>query len=103
MAKLIRKIKAMYRFYGMDPNKRVCIECDHIVCGEYHGKRYYKCKVYGCSHSEATDWKKSYTACGLINKPFPDGDKRIIDVLKHDRAKEEVQLEGQLKIEDFLT
>lgn len=102
MAKLIRKIKAMYRFYGRDSKERTCSQCNYLLCGEYHGKRYRKCMVYGCSHSEATDWRKSYKACGLINKPFPHGDKRIIDMLKHDRTKEEVQLEGQLSIEDFL-
>lgn len=99
--KNIRKIDAMHHFYGIDPSERVCIQCDYLIWGEYNGKRYYKCKVYGCSHSEATDWRKSYTACGLISKPFPDGDKRIVDVLKHSRIKKTVQVEGQIGLEDL--
>lgn len=29
-----------------------------------------KCTVYGATHSEASDWRKKYEACGLYNKPW---------------------------------
>ena len=102
MAKRLRKIKAMHHFYGCDPKGRVCIECDHLIWGEYHDKRYYKCTVYGCSHSDATDWRKSYSACGLIGKAFPDGDKRIIDILKHNPVNVENPIEGQISINEIM-
>lgn len=102
MEKQLRKIKAMHHYYGVDPKGRVCIECDHLIWGEYHDKRYYKCTVYGCSHSEATDWRKSYTACGLIGKSFPNEDNRIIDILKKKPIRKEEEIEGQLSINELL-
>ena len=71
---MLRKIDAMYHYYGRDHANRKCEECEHLIHGNYHDKGYYKCTVYGCSHSEATDWRKSYHACGLIDKPFPAED-----------------------------
>lgn len=97
--KYLRKAEAMHHYYGADPAGRKCIECDHLISGEYHDKRYYKCTVYGCSHSEATDWRKGYVACGLIGQPFPEGDKRIVEVLKACRIRKEEQLEGQMRME----
>lgn len=99
MGEYLRKIDAMHHYYGRDPQGRKCIDCDHMLSGEYHDKHYYKCIVYGCTHSEATDWRKSYPACGLIGEPFPEHDKRIVDVLKHDRVRKVEQVEGQMEIE----
>ena len=102
MAERLRKIKAMHFYYGADPKGRLCIQCDHIIHGEYHDRRYYKCKAYGCTHSEATDWRKSYPACALVDKPFPDEDKRIIEVLKHNPVQTEKPIEGQITINEIL-
>ena len=99
--KQLRKVEAMYHYYGTDPDARKCCECDHLISGEYHDRRYYKCTVYGCTHSEATDWRKGYTACGLIGQPFPEGDKRIIDLLKAVRIRKTEQVEGQIKMEGW--
>ena len=98
----LRKIQAMHHFYGCDPKGRVCIQCDHLIRGEYHDKRYYKCKVYGCTHSESTDWRISYLACALIDKAFPDEDKRVIEMLKRTPIQKEEQIEGQISINDIL-
>jgi hypothetical protein len=56
----------MHRLFGEMPDKR-CAECKHFISGEYHDRRLFKCELYGLTHSEATDWRKSYTACGLYN------------------------------------
>ena len=96
---LLRKIDAMHHYYGRDHCGRKCSECDHLIHGEYHNRTYYKCTVYGCTHSEATDWRKSYPACGLVDHDFPEHDKRIIDVLKHDRIKKTEQIRGQMTME----
>ncbi len=98
----LRKIAAMYHFYGIDPLSGKCEDCPHFISGEYHGRRYFKCTVYGCSHSESTDWRKSYTACGLIDHDFPENDARVIDILKHDPILKTEQIPGQMTVEDFL-
>lgn len=63
-----RKIDAMHRRFGPHVGKQ-CRDCIHLIGGEYHNRRYYKCKVYGISRSEATDWRLSYPACGAYNVP----------------------------------
>ena len=102
MDKTIRKIEAMYHFYGRDPQGRKCKECDHLLSGKYHDKHYCKCTVYGCSHSLATDWRKNYVACVLIEKPFPDGDNRIMDILRRNPVKNDPPIYGQVSINDLL-
>lgn len=96
----IKKIDAMHHFYGYDHLDRKCSECDHLIHGEYHGRMYYKCTVYGCSHSEATDWRKSYDACGLVDHDFPENDNRIMDILKTERIQKVEQIPGQTSIFD---
>lgn len=99
----LRKIEAMHHFYGSDQKGRKCSDCEHLLSGEYHEKHYYKCSVYGCSHSEASDWRKSYPACGLIGKAFPEEDNRIIDILKRNPIqKHEEQIEGQISISEIM-
>jgi len=63
-----RKIMAMHKRFGTCGVLR-CRDCCHLISGEYHGKRLHKCELYGLSHSEATDWRLSYQACGMYNVP----------------------------------
>ena len=42
-----------------DKEKR-CKNCLSLCGYEYHNKRYYKCEMMGCSHSEASDIRLSY-------------------------------------------
>ena len=97
MARLT-KIDAMHHFYGFDHLERKCEECDHLIHGQYHDKWYYKCTVYGCSHSESTDWRKSYEACGLVDHDFPENDMRVIDILKHEPIQKTEQIPGQVEM-----
>ncbi|MBQ1779663.1 MAG: hypothetical protein IIZ93_16035 [Acidaminococcaceae bacterium] len=62
-----RKIEAMYSMFGVFAGK-TCEDCPHLVRHCYHGKNYYKCRVYGDSSSEATDWRLKWTACGGFDK-----------------------------------
>lgn len=96
--KKLRKIEAMYHFYGSDPQERKCSECDHFIQGRYHDRLYSKCSVYGCSRGESTDWRKGYKACALIGQPFPCGDRRIIDVLKRQPVRKVEQVPGQVEM-----
>jgi len=61
-----RKIFAMHRRFGTCGVLR-CKDCDHLCSYEYRRSRYYKCRLYGMSCGEGTDWKSSYQACGMYN------------------------------------
>lgn len=63
-----------------------------------------KCRIYGVSHSEATDWNATFNACGMYNKD-PGG----IGNLYKERARNKIenrrnekslqQLPGQIAME----
>lgn len=90
-----RKIDAMHYYYGFGDG--CCSECQHFVKKTF-GKTYHKCLVYGNSNSESTDWRCSYPACGLIDKPFPHGESRIATQLTR-KAQEERPVPGQMMME----
>lgn len=96
----LRKIDLMHRQFGKCEG-HTCGECNNLVEGRYQGKILRKCKVYGMTHSEASDWAKRWLACGLFNKPW--GDKPIIRLVRPTRIdKEEIQnapVEGQISME----
>ena len=92
-----RKIAAMHLRFGVLPEKR-CEDCDHLIKGYYHTKYLRKCEVYGATHSEASDWRKKYIACGLYNQPWEYGE--IIHSLKGTPKADavEIPLEGQMDL-----
>ena len=96
----LRKIDLMHRQFGKCEG-HTCGECSNLVEGKYHTRVLRKCKVYGLSHSEASDWAKRWLACGLFNKPWTS--KPIMRMVRPTRKdKEEMQntpLEGQLSME----
>lgn len=88
-----RKITAMHEMYGYSNNQ--CANCKHFKTYNWRGRNYFKCAIYGDSNSEATDWRKSYIACGLFNKDT--NEKKIYKILQHSPKKEE-QIVGQISI-----
>lgn len=90
---LLRKIDAMYHYYGKSTGR--CENCPHFI-KKFWDKAYYKCRVYGESNADSTDWKKSYTACGLIDKPFPEDETRV--VYRVIAVKENKPLPGQISL-----
>ena len=96
----LRKIDLMHRQFGKCDG-HTCGECSNLVEGRYHDKILRKCKVYGMTHSEASDWAKRWLACGLFNKHWAD--KPIIRIVRPTRKdKEEMQntpVEGQMSME----
>lgn len=90
---LLRKIDAMYHYYGIGVGR--CEDCPHFR-KKIWDRTYHKCTVYGQSNSEATDWRKGYTACGLIDKPFPEDETRV--VYRVLAVKENKPLDGQISI-----
>lgn len=65
----LRKIEAMHTMFGVLPDKR-CEDCANLIQGDYHDRHYRKCLIYGATHSEATDWRKKYVACGMYNEDW---------------------------------
>lgn len=89
-----RKIDAMHERFGILPDKR-CEDCSNLIQGDYHDRHLRKCTVYGATHSEATDWRKKYIACGMFCKDY--NGRKIIDLLKSaPRKVDEMQpIDGQ--------
>lgn len=96
----LRKQQLMYKQFGMCDG-HVCGECSNLVEGRYHDKILRKCKVYGMTHSEASDWAKRWLACGMFNKTYTGGPIMALvrPVRKQTEATIEEPLEGQLTLE----
>lgn len=96
----LRKIDLMHRLFGKCEG-HTCGECSNLVEGRYHDKILRKCKVYGMTHSEASDWAKRWQGCGLFNKPW--GDKPVMRLVKPERTNREeaqrIPLDGQMSLE----
>ena len=92
-------IETMHNLFGKTEGKH-CKDCDNLI---KHGS-YYKCKYYGESSSNATDWRLKYDACGLFNKP--NGEINMdVPVYKAVRTSKQSVLdnyecEGQLSLFD---
>ena len=94
------RAEVMYSLHGESPGN-TCASCCNLYRREYT-KRYYKCEAYGDGCSTATDWAKSYPACGLWGKPFnrntmPLGVKHARKFVLKDATSE---IEGQLQFGD---
>ena len=96
----LRKIDLMHKFFGICEG-HTCGECSNLVEGTYRSKLLRKCKVYGLTHSAASDWAKRYQACGMFNEPYTG--RPIIEMVKPVRTNREeaqrIELEGQMKLE----
>lgn len=46
--------------YRKSTDTQMCGNCFYSVYCDYHNKNYWKCKLMGVSHSEASDIRKSY-------------------------------------------
>lgn len=94
----LRKLELMHYTFGVIAN-HYCRECKNL-CSYSANRKWYKCSVYGETSSDASDWRLSYTACGMFNKDY-DGFP-IINLVKREksiREKAEINIEGQMKLE----
>jgi hypothetical protein len=91
----LRKIDAMHKYYGFGAGK--CENCQHFR-RKVFDRTYHKCLVYGDSNSEATDWRCGYAACGLIDKPFPEDEIRIVERIEREKV-DDGPLPGQIAME----
>ena len=78
-----------------------CSECHNLAKYYNESRFWYKCKVYGNTRSESTDWAKRNIACGMFDKPFnPEKQIPLIEKLKRSSKQAENEpIEGQLILE----
>ena len=96
----MKKIDAMHAHFGVVPDK-VCKDCSNFIHGRYRTRTISKCTVYGATHSEASDWRMKYVACGMFNKEW--NGNPIIRVLPRNGGFREADfkpMEGQVSIFD---
>ena len=90
-----QKISRMYKYFGKSGSGKKCKDCSNLMRVERGNHRVSKCMVYGDSHSESTDWKRSHLDCGMFDKDY-DG-RPIIRVYEPKTVKGE-QIEGQMEL-----
>lgn len=97
-----RKIEAMHRLFGVHMGKQ-CSECPHLLSYNYRARHYYKCKIYGLSNSEATDWRLKYQACCMIDKEADPKALPVVEVIRYQNVgrlkKVPLSCEGQISME----
>ena len=98
---LIRKLELMHKIYGV--NKwETCGKCCNFVRWRHHDRILRKCIVYGLTHSEASDWAKSWVACGHFDKEFnEDTQIPVINLVRMaNKENETIVAEGQTTMFD---
>ncbi|MCL2052270.1 MAG: hypothetical protein FWG91_11190 [Lachnospiraceae bacterium] len=94
----MNKIHLMHKLFGIGDG--FCKDCRHFTSEKHNLKKYRKCRVYGESRSEATDWNAGFAACGLFpGKPYA-GDRTIVSTMTKGK-REETEIPGQMTIFDF--
>jgi hypothetical protein len=92
----MKKIDSMHESYGKKEGF-TCKECSNLRVYDYHGKKYKKCSFYGITHSEATDWAYSFTACGMHDIAF-DEKLNIPIIARRKQRTAGKPIEGQVSI-----
>ena len=93
---MTRKIDEMHRRFGALADKR-CEDCSNLIKRKYNTVYFRKCTVYGATHSEASDWRKKYVACGMFNQEWR-GPEIIRTLRNSGMPKPEQPLEGQISL-----
>lgn len=97
----LRKLALMHRFFGV-LDGHTCRECSNFIKGKYHDKVLCKCKVYGLTHSKATDWAGRWMACGAFNREISR--KPLVREVIPERKRKEADntpIDGQISLEEL--
>lgn len=94
--KFERKLRKMQEKFGRSA-AGTCQNCAHFARYTHqHGRTYSKCKIYGISASEATDWTGKAPACGLYpGKPYNGG--AVVREVER-KKKQPENIDGQLSL-----
>lgn len=87
-----RKLPAMHEVYGTQPQHK-CRDCCNLIVYASGKRMFYKCKAYGDTASQATDWGVNYLACGMFNVPMGDNMLPLIERIWRQKS------EGQMEVE----
>ena len=86
--------------FGLSPGENdTCKRCSNLVEYQYQ-KKYYKCKHYGKTHSEASDWKLNQRGCGLFNQEYEG--KEVIRLVRPEKCDQEEVISGQVSLFEYL-
>lgn len=69
---LVRQSK-MRNANGPGPAGVMCKDCRFLIRVGGARRSYAKCRKYGVSSSEATDWREKWPSCGLFEKRGTNG------------------------------
>ena len=92
-----KKIDAMHVRFGIADG--ICGDCPHFLRYRYHDKCLLKCRAYGLTHSDATDWRVKWSACGMKDKEIDEDYTPVFELVKGQRmlAVPE-QCDGQIEM-----
>lgn len=63
----MRKIEKMHTLYGRQGTEQ-CKNCAHFFKTNWdQATQHFKCKLYGVTGGEGTDWRAHYDACGKFS------------------------------------
>lgn len=96
---MLKKIDMMHKMFGKS-RTLLCKDCTHFTNINTGNSKKYKCKVYGITSSEASDWKITNVACKLAPNSGYLG-KNIIELAKtqDDIKKSKLeQIDGQISM-----
>ena len=85
------RIAAMHRMYGANPDQR-CASCCNLVSRQTK-RTYHKCRLYGVSCSETTDWRVNNIACGMFGIYV----ERILPLLEQLRRRDHPRILEPIK------
>jgi hypothetical protein len=94
------QLQRMHHYYGIDITN-ICGTCQNFVTGKYHNRILRKCERYGVTHSEASDWARSWYACGMHNVPLLDGERPLIEYCDRSRTQIIETIPGQISLVDL--
>jgi len=92
----------MHRLFGKTEGHS-CRECSNLVKVYANDRPLSKCKVYGETSSEASDWVQRYQACGMFGKQWDRGPIiRTVAPERKDRKQESAPIEGQISMDGII-
>lgn len=93
------QLQRMHKEFGRE-HVHKCGECCNFVSGRYEGigRVLQKCKRYGLTHSEATDWAQKWPACTKFNVPLAPEERPLMAYVSRKRQPEG-EIPGQMMME----
>ena len=88
----MNRSKFMRLEWGPCPN--VCANCFHLKPDHFR-PNVMKCEVYGRTSSEATDWDKTWPACGAFNQVTKTRNLYTL-LTETKKSKKSKELDGQI-------